>query len=130
MVNTLCQGSAADLIKRAMLAIDAELLARAAEAEGGGAGGGGEGGGGGGGGAGSTMHLASTGRLLLQVHDELIFEVTETQLLPITKPNPNPNPNPNPSPSLARSRRRTHRGCAPWCAAGCRRPRSCACRSS
>jgi DNA polymerase I-like protein with 3'-5' exonuclease and polymerase domains len=89
VVNTLCQGSAADLIKRAMLAIDAELLARAAEAEGGGAGdggegggggGGGEGGGGGGGGAGSTMHLASTGRLLLQVHDELIFEVTETQL--------------------------------------------------
>ena len=75
MVNTLCQGSAADLIKRAMLAIDAELLARAGEAEGG------EGGGGGGGGCGegSTMHLASTGRLLLQVHDELIFEVMAAQ---------------------------------------------------
>ena len=33
--------------------------------------------GGGGGGAGSTTHLASTGRLLLQVHDELVFEVDE-----------------------------------------------------
>ena len=85
-MNTLCQGSAADLIKRAMLAIDAELLARAGEAEGGGSEGGegeggegGGGGGGGGGGAGSTMHLASTGRLLLQVHDELIFEVMAAQ---------------------------------------------------
>ena len=44
VVNTLCQGSAADLIKRAMLAIDAELV----PAEGG-----------------STLHRAETGRLLL-----------------------------------------------------------------
>ena len=63
MVNTLCQGSAADLIKRAMLAIDAELVP--AEDEGGD-----------GGERGSTLHRAETGRLLLQVHDELIFEVS------------------------------------------------------
>ena len=66
MVNTLCQGSAADLIKRAMLAIDAELVP--AEDEGGDGGERGE--------RGSTLHRAETGRLLLQVHDELIFEVS------------------------------------------------------
>ena len=59
----MCQGSAADLIKRAMLAIDAELVP--AEDEGGD-----------GGERGSTLHRAETGRLLLQVHDELIFEVS------------------------------------------------------
>ena len=46
VINTLCQGSAADLIKRAMLAIDAALV----PAEGG-----------------SSLHRAETGRLLLQV---------------------------------------------------------------
>ena len=76
MVNTLCQGSAADLIKRAMLVIDAALVptegagADAGEGEGAGAGAGeGEGG--------NTLHRAETGRLLLQVHDELVFEVAE-----------------------------------------------------
>jgi DNA polymerase I-like protein with 3'-5' exonuclease and polymerase domains len=52
-INTLCQGSAADLIKRAMLDIDRKLV----PAEG------------------RALHRAAAGRLLLQVHDELIFEV-------------------------------------------------------
>ena len=60
--NTMCQGSAADLIKRAMLAIDKELLA-APDAEG----------------RGGALHRADPGRLLLQVHDELVFEVVEAR---------------------------------------------------
>ncbi|EOD33149.1 hypothetical protein EMIHUDRAFT_63399 [Emiliania huxleyi CCMP1516] len=51
-INTLCQGSAADLIKRAMVAIDDRLLRM-------------------------SGGVAPRGRLLLQVHDELVFEVEE-----------------------------------------------------
>ncbi|HEY4933176.1 MAG TPA: DNA polymerase I [Terriglobales bacterium] len=50
-VNTPLQGTAADLIKLAMIRIDAELRQRALQS-----------------------------RMLLQVHDELVFEVPETEL--------------------------------------------------
>lgn len=54
-VSTKCQGSAADLIKMAMVRLDEELLPT----------------------DGPAMHAAASGRLLLQIHDELIFEVEE-----------------------------------------------------
>ena len=53
-VNSVVQGSAADLIKQAMLHLDRELTPLDAPAHGGG---------------------GATGRLLLQIHDELLFEV-------------------------------------------------------
>lgn len=66
-INTLCQGSAADLIKRAMVAIDDRLLRMSGvptESS-----------------SGASARLAEgvapRGRLLLQVHDELVFEVEE-----------------------------------------------------
>jgi len=55
-VNSIVQGSAADLIKNAMIAIDAELNPPTGAAHGGG---------------------AQRGRMLLQIHDELLFEVAE-----------------------------------------------------
>ena len=54
--NTVCQGSAADLIKQAMLHIDARLAPPDAP---------------------HVLHRAAPGRLLLQIHDELLFEVAE-----------------------------------------------------
>jgi DNA polymerase-1 len=53
-VNTVVQGSAADLIKKAMVEIDAAL-----EAEG------------------------FRARMILQVHDELVFEAPESELVPL-----------------------------------------------
>lgn len=50
-VNTVIQGSAADLIKRAMLAVDAQLRTQGLEA-----------------------------RLLLQIHDELVFECPDAEV--------------------------------------------------
>ena len=61
-VNSVCQGSAADLIKLAMIRIDRVLQAPASDAAGSDA-------------AGGTIPTAAPGRLLLQIHDELIFEV-------------------------------------------------------
>ena len=52
-VNSTVQGSAADLIKQAMLRIDAELTPP----------------------RGAALPNAARGRLLLQIHDELLFEV-------------------------------------------------------
>ena len=54
-VNTVIQGTAADLIKKAMLAIDAAI-----RADGRGA------------------------RMILQVHDELVFEVSEAEIRPLS----------------------------------------------
>ncbi len=50
-VNTIIQGSAADLIKRAMIRIDGELIER-----------------------------KSPARMLLQIHDELVFETPDDQI--------------------------------------------------
>ncbi len=50
-VNTIIQGSAADLIKRAMIRIDQELRDR-----------------------------KSPARMLLQIHDELVFEAPEDEI--------------------------------------------------
>ena len=55
-VNTVIQGSAADLIKKAMLSIDQTL---------------------------TTQGLAS--RLLMQIHDELVFEAPDAELEKLTK---------------------------------------------
>jgi DNA polymerase I-like protein with 3'-5' exonuclease and polymerase domains len=85
-LNTLCQGSAADLIKQAMIAIDAVLVGGGGggTAAGDAVGGGGAGRGGlpvgapaGGVGLGRAVGGSGgvSGRLLLQVHDELVFEV-------------------------------------------------------
>lgn len=60
-VNSVVQGTAADLIKVAMVLVDGELRV-------GGGGGGGVGGGGG------AAPPPLPGRLLLQIHDELLFE--------------------------------------------------------
>lgn len=54
-INSTIQGSAADLIKQAMLRIDRELTPQ----------------------HGPALQSARTGRLLLQIHDELLFEVEE-----------------------------------------------------
>ena len=50
-INTVIQGSAADLIKRAMILLDERLLQGAYQA-----------------------------RMLLQIHDELVFEAPETEI--------------------------------------------------
>ena len=50
-INTVIQGSAADLIKRAMLAVDREIRCQGLKA-----------------------------RMLLQIHDELVFELPESEL--------------------------------------------------
>ena len=63
-VNTLCQASAADLIKKAMVTIDGALLAAA---------------------GGGAAHGAMSGRLLLQIHDELLLEVAEAHAPPLRK---------------------------------------------
>ncbi|WIA12996.1 hypothetical protein OEZ85_006607 [Tetradesmus obliquus] len=52
-VNSVCQGSAADIVKGAMLQLEQQLQQRG---------------------------WAGSARLLLQVHDELLFEVSEAQL--------------------------------------------------
>lgn len=52
-VNSVCQGSAADIVKGAMLQLEQQLQQRG---------------------------WAGSARLLLQVHDELLFEVSEVQL--------------------------------------------------
>lgn len=57
-INSTVQGSAADLIKQAMIDIDGTLNPLHAPTHGGG---------------------ANIGRLLLQIHDELIFEVIESE---------------------------------------------------
>ncbi len=57
-VNTEVQGSAADVVKKAMARIDEQLDAAAAA-------------------AGLERPDARTGRLLLQIHDELLYEVEE-----------------------------------------------------
>ena len=56
-INSTVQGSAADLIKQAMLRLDARLTPA----------------------HGPALHRAGSGRLLLQIHDELIFEVEEAK---------------------------------------------------
>ncbi|MEO6297447.1 MAG: DNA polymerase, partial [Dokdonella sp.] len=53
-INAPMQGTAADIIKRAMLSIDAWLI-----------------------------NQADAARMLMQVHDELVFEVRETRIDPI-----------------------------------------------
>ena len=55
-VNTVVQGTAADLIKRAMLAVDAAL-----------------------------RQTESAARIILQVHDELVLEVPEPELAALTE---------------------------------------------
>ena len=55
-VNTVVQGSAADLIKRAMIAIHCELAAGRFAA-----------------------------KMLIQVHDELVFEVVESKVEPVAE---------------------------------------------
>ncbi len=55
-VNTIIQGSAADLIKRAMIKIDQELRDR-----------------------------GSPARMLLQIHDELVFEAPEDEVAPLAE---------------------------------------------
>jgi DNA polymerase I len=55
-VNTVIQGSAADLIKRAMIALDARL-----------------------------GDAVSSARMILQVHDELVFEVSENEVQALTE---------------------------------------------
>lgn len=73
-VNSVCQGSAADLIKLAMVNIHHEL-ARGALRDG-------DGGGGGGGGEGAMAHVDKACRLVLQIHDELVYEVREELVEP------------------------------------------------
>ncbi len=53
-INTVIQGSAADLIKRAMLAVDRRIRESGMKA-----------------------------RMLLQIHDELVFEVPDAEILPL-----------------------------------------------
>jgi DNA polymerase-1 len=55
-VNTVIQGSAADLIKRAMIELDVRL-----------------------------RDAISSARLILQVHDELVFEVSENEVPALTE---------------------------------------------
>ncbi len=55
-INTVIQGSAADLIKRAMIAVHARL-----------------------------RHEARAARLLLQIHDELLFELPPDEIEPVTQ---------------------------------------------
>jgi DNA polymerase-1 len=55
-VNAVIQGSAADLIKRAMLAVDRRIKAEGFQA-----------------------------RLLLQIHDELVFEAPDTEIKPLAE---------------------------------------------
>ncbi len=55
-VNSVIQGTAADLIKQAMVAIDADLRQGRAR-----------------------------GRMILQVHDELVFEVPNAEVEPLTE---------------------------------------------
>ena len=55
-INSMIQGSAADLIKQAMLKIDERLTPT----------------------DGHALHRPECGRLLLQIHDELVFEVEQS----------------------------------------------------
>ena len=75
-INTLCQASAADLMKVAMINVEAALQ----RLRGGGSGGGGSGGAGGAAscrGAGARSKARARAQVVLQIHDELLIELDE-----------------------------------------------------